>query len=174
MSASPGWRQVAVKIARYAAAGQPGASPWAQAMRHELDYIEDDRAALAWALGCVLASCKAALAARVKAGLDQFRRPHACGVLRHAAVGGALILAVGLALLQNGGGQAAPAPSAPVPDEKACGTADNAPDSNGNPARRRLPFSMIGAARDPGGPGPETSCAGNSAPVRILPRYDMP
>lgn len=34
----------------------PARSPWADAMRHELDHIDSDREALTWAAGCVLAS----------------------------------------------------------------------------------------------------------------------
>lgn len=33
-------------------------SPWAQAMRSELDQIDDDSAALVWALGCFISSFK--------------------------------------------------------------------------------------------------------------------
>ena len=45
------WRKIAVALAEHAAR-----SPWADAMRRELDYIGDDRAALRWAIGCVGAS----------------------------------------------------------------------------------------------------------------------
>jgi hypothetical protein len=160
MNALPGWRRAAVKLARHAAAVLPGASPWARAMQHELDYIEDDRAALAWALGCVLASYKARLAgARTRE------------VLRHAVASGALMLAIGLALLENGGGQAAPAPPPPVPDETACDKADK-PSESGlglerNPART-LPLGTIS-----GRPAPETPCTDRSAPLRVRPEHEM-
>jgi hypothetical protein len=48
-----------MQFARHASRILPGAqSPWAKAMRCELDYIGDDPAALRWAFGCILASCK--------------------------------------------------------------------------------------------------------------------
>src|SRR4051812_44884542 len=61
MNAAPSrFRRWAVTLARHAAQVLPSApSSWAQAMRHELDYIADDRAALRWAFGCMLASYKA-------------------------------------------------------------------------------------------------------------------
>jgi hypothetical protein len=195
MNVSPRWRRIAVKLARHAASVLPAASPWAQAMRRELDYIENDRAALAWALGCVLASYKARLAAGTKAGLGRLRRLSSARnrkhpmslsgartweVLRHAAASAALMLAVGLALLENGGGQAAPAPFPAVLDETACGKADKAPelssdfgpdfgsDLDRNPART-LPSGVV-----TGRPAPETSCAGRNAPGRVRPKYDTP
>jgi hypothetical protein len=66
MSAMPGrWRRIAVLLAQHASRVLPRArsarSPWAEAMRRELDYIEDDRAALHWAIGCVTASYTAHL-----------------------------------------------------------------------------------------------------------------
>jgi hypothetical protein len=66
MTTLPGrWRRLAAKLAQHAAWVLPGArSPWADAMRRELDYIGDDRAALRWALGCILASYRARLTHR--------------------------------------------------------------------------------------------------------------
>jgi hypothetical protein len=87
-------------------------------MRRELDYIEDDRAALCWALGCVLASYKARLAAW--AG---FRTR---AVLRHAATSGAVMLLIGLALLENAGGQTEP--PRPAVDETTCDRPDVSAD----------------------------------------------
>jgi hypothetical protein len=65
MSPGPGqWRRIACRVASHASWALPGArSGWAEAMRRELDYIEDDRAALRWAIGCVMASYAARLAA---------------------------------------------------------------------------------------------------------------
>jgi hypothetical protein len=185
MNTLPGVRRVAVKLARHAAAVLPGTSPWPWAMRSELDYIEDDRAALAWALGCVLASYKARLAADAQAGLGRLRRlstdrnwKHAMSpsgartwaVLRHATVSGALMLAVGLALLENGGGQAAPARSPPVLDETACARTDKAPELGSgleqNPAR------TLPSGASPARPAPEPPCADRNAPVRIPPDYE--
>ena len=57
------WRQIALKIVGHAAWVLPGAeSGWADAMQRELDYIDDDRAALRWAIGCVRAGYSARLA----------------------------------------------------------------------------------------------------------------
>jgi hypothetical protein len=65
MSAASGrWRRIAVRIVGHASWVLPGArSDWAEAMRREIDYIEDDEAALRWAVGCVAASYTARLAA---------------------------------------------------------------------------------------------------------------
>jgi hypothetical protein len=58
------WRRIALKIVGHASRMLPGArSDWADAMRREIDYIEDDGAALRWAAGCVTASYGARLAA---------------------------------------------------------------------------------------------------------------
>ena len=64
MSAVSGvYRRFAVKLAQHASWLLSGAqSPWAAAMRRELEYIDDDSAALRWALGCVAASYRARLA----------------------------------------------------------------------------------------------------------------
>ena len=54
------WRRIAVMLAEHASRVLPRArsapSSWGDAMRHELDYIENDRAALHWAIGSVAAS----------------------------------------------------------------------------------------------------------------------
>ena len=92
------WRRMAARLAQHAAWVLPGAgSPWADAMRRELDYIEDDSAALRWALGCVLASYKARLTHR-----PEF---DARAAWRHAATSGVLMLLIGLAFLENAGGR---------------------------------------------------------------------
>ena len=60
MNTAPSWwRRLARRLAQHASRVLPGAGPWADAMRHELDYIADDRAALRWALGGLLASYRA-------------------------------------------------------------------------------------------------------------------
>ena len=53
-AASSRWRRLAARLVQHASWVQPGAGPWAEAMRHELDYIEDDAAAPRWAMGGVL------------------------------------------------------------------------------------------------------------------------
>jgi hypothetical protein len=61
MSAIPGrGRRIATVLAEHASRvltrARLAPSPWADAMRRELDYIEDDRAALRWAIGCITTS----------------------------------------------------------------------------------------------------------------------
>jgi hypothetical protein len=44
MNGAPSWsRRLAMKLAQHASWVLCGAGPWADAMRHELDYIADDR-----------------------------------------------------------------------------------------------------------------------------------
>jgi hypothetical protein len=110
MNTVPGcWRRLAATLARHAAWVLPGA-PWADAMRRELDYIENDRAALGWALGCILASYRARL----------IRRPifSTWVAWRSVSTSGVLMLVIALALLENAGGQTAP-PRPPL-DETTC------------------------------------------------------
>lgn len=120
MNAVPSrWRRWTVKLAQHAAWVLPGArSPWADAMRRELDYIADDPAALRWALGCVLASYRARLTHR-----PCLRAPAAW---RRVATSGALMLLIGLALQGNAGGQT----ESPQPafDETTCDLSGVAPE----------------------------------------------
>jgi len=147
MTALPRWRRWAVTLARHAARVLPGArSPWADAMRHELDYIEDDGAALRWALGCVVASYKARLA---RPGFT--RVITARDVLRHAAACAALMLVIGFALLEQAESQTEP--PRPAVDEMACET----------------PHASHPAARTPAPAHDETACTGRDATVRIPP-----
>jgi hypothetical protein len=158
-------------------------------MRGELDYIDDDRAALRWALGCVIASYKLRLTARAEVGVGRFRqifnernRRHPLSgmrtreVLRQAAVSAALMLVTGVVLLENAGGQTAPpSPPAPVLDETTCDMADKGrnPDLN---SHRTLPSAPFRAGLDAGRPTPtsETPCAGWNAPVGVPPGHDTP
>jgi pimeloyl-ACP methyl ester carboxylesterase len=105
------WRRLAVRLAQHAARIMPGArSPWADAMRRELDYIKDDPAALRWALGCILASYRARLAHRPSLS--------ARAAWRQVATSGVLMLLIGLALQDNAGGQTAQ--PRPVFNETTC------------------------------------------------------
>ena len=154
MNALPGWRRLAVKLARHAALTLPGAlSPWAKAMRHELDYIEDDRAALRWAFGCVLASYKARLVARPGSRTRD--------VLRQAAASGAVMLVIGLVFLENAGGQTEP--PRPVSDKAACDTRNTTADID-----QTSPSGAAGVAREAGRPAqrPEASCADPPSAMR--------
>jgi hypothetical protein len=105
------WRRCAVRLVQHAVCVLPGArSPWADAMRRELDYIGDDPAALRWALGCVLASYRVRLAHRPwSSAAVAWRQVATCGVL---------MLLIGLAFQDNAGGQTEP--PRPVFDETSC------------------------------------------------------
>jgi hypothetical protein len=120
MNILPGWwRRLAVRLAQHASWVLPGArSPWADAMRRELDYIEDDAAALRWAFGCALASYKARLAFR---SVFSTR-----AVWWRAATSGVLMLFIGFALLENAGGQ--PQPQRSVFNETTCDLPNVSPD----------------------------------------------
>jgi pimeloyl-ACP methyl ester carboxylesterase len=111
MNGAPsGWRRLALRLVQHASRVLPGAGPWADAMRHELDYIADDRAALRWALGGLLASYRARLA--------RLRCFSARASLRYVGTIGVLLLVIGLVLEGHANGQAEP--PQPVFDETAC------------------------------------------------------
>lgn len=120
MSRMSSGRGIAIRIVRHAAWVLPGArSDWAAAMRSELDYVADDRAAMRWALGCVSASYAARLAAVARS----------CGraVLRPVLAMGTLLfiaLALGHASDQT---RASP----PVIQERSCARPDTPADSQG-------------------------------------------
>jgi hypothetical protein len=182
MSRRVGGRRRAVKLAQHASWVLPGAqSPWAEAMRRELDYIEDDRAALRWAVGCVLASYKARLAGplprssspslpglRGKVRWRQARIGRGA-VLRHAATSGAVMLLIGLALLENAGGQTEP--PRPVVNETTCDRPNISPDIDPT-----LSSGTVSVPRDidHSAPKPDTSCADQVAPIRFPPKYRKP
>jgi len=79
-------------------------------LRHELDYIDGDAAALRWAMGGLLASYRARLA--------QWRCLSARASFRYVATSGALLLMIGFALAGHASGQ--PGPLRPHFDETAC------------------------------------------------------
>ncbi len=58
MSAVRSWRRrLAIALVAHAARILPASrSPWADAMRHEIEHIEHDTEALTWAAGCAVAS----------------------------------------------------------------------------------------------------------------------
>jgi len=117
-------------LAQHAACVMPGArSPWADAMRRELDYIADDSAALRWALGCVLASYRSRLA-------DRPLWSARC-TWRHVAASGALMLLIGLTLQVSAEGQTEPA--RPALNETTCDRPDILPQNvpNGPVSVRR-------------------------------------
>ena len=109
MSAELGrWRRIALKIVGHASWVLPGArSGWADAMQRELDYIEDDRAALRWAIGCVTASYSSRLAA-----LPRLR----WRVASAPVVAGSLLLLIAMALQGHASDEASLAAS----DQTSC------------------------------------------------------
>ncbi|MBV8119146.1 MAG: alpha/beta fold hydrolase [Alphaproteobacteria bacterium] len=117
MNAAPSrWRRLAGLLVQHASWVWPGAGPWAEAMRHELDYIEDDGAALRWAMGGLLASYRTRLV-----DLLCLSTPAA---FRYVGVGSVLVLAIGSALM----GQASGQPLRPVFDETVCNLPGVSPD----------------------------------------------
>jgi len=70
-------RRIALAIIGYAMrVVPPDRSSWARGMRQEIDYIDSDRSALGWAVGCLFAACRE----RVRA-IDPLRTPLARSVL---------------------------------------------------------------------------------------------
>jgi pimeloyl-ACP methyl ester carboxylesterase len=139
MNAAPSWwRRLAMKLAQHASWVLPGTGPWADAMRHELDHIEGDAAALRWAFGGLLASYRARLA--------QLRCFIARASLRYVGTIGVLLLVIGLALEGHASGQTEPLQ--PVFDETACDLPGVAPD-----IRPRLRCGTVSVPRSYDNPG---------------------
>jgi hypothetical protein len=176
MNAQPGrWRRLAVKLAQHAACVMPGArSPWAEAMRRELDYIGDDSAALRWAFGCIVASYRARLTHRP--GL------RSAPALRYVATSGALMLVIGLALQANAGGPVQR--PRPAFDETACRLPnasaacacrhDRAEATTSEPIPHhetagREPLCCEIKITDPMARASDTSCPDRVAPVQFHP-----
>jgi hypothetical protein len=109
-------------------------------MQHELDYIADDPAALRWAIGCVVATYRSRLADWLSFG------PRTAW--RRVAAGGALMLLIGFALLDNAGGQTAPPGSRPAVDETTCDLGSAPPASCRSGCADQLPTEMRGARDD--------------------------
>ena len=138
--------------------GLAGASPWAEAMRHELDYTEGDAAALRWALGGLLVSYRARLA--------QLRFLSARASLRYATAGGVLMLMIGLAFIGHASGQ----PLRPVFDKTVCDLPGVSPEigprlrcgtvsvprnyDNPGAGRFRLAVVVVRSAQQPALPDP--------------------
>jgi pimeloyl-ACP methyl ester carboxylesterase len=175
MNAAPSrWRRLAVKLARHASRILPGTGPWADAMRHELDYIADDWAALLWAAGGLLASYRVRLIQSLYLNMRTS--------LRYAGTIGVLLLLIGLALEGHASGQAKPLQ--PVFDETACdlpgvsrevvprlrcGTV-SVPRNYDNPGadRFRLAVVVIRSPRQPALPDPVVYISGGpGSPLTI-------
>lgn len=107
-------------------------------MRHELDYIADDRAALRWAFGGFLASYRARLA--------QLQCFSGRASSRYAGPIGVLLFVIGLALTGNASGQTEP--PQPVFDKTACDLPGVSPE-----IRPRLRCGTVSVPRNYGNPG---------------------
>ena len=150
-------RQLAVKAVQHAAWVLPAEyAPWADAMRREIHYIEDDRAALRWAVGCVVASYtkRLLLLPRVRARL----------LLKPAGASFMLILVLVLALEAHAHGQ--PGAFVPVFEKMACELPGISPD-----IRPRLQCGTVSVPRDYDRPGAGTF---KLAVVVIHPRVKEP
>jgi|SRR5262245_26215079 len=146
MNAAPSrFRRLAVSLARHAAWLLPSAL-WAQAMRHELDYIADDKAALRWAFGCMLASYQARFLHRPWLSARAWRR---------VATSGALMLMTGLALQEHAASQTEP--PRPATNETTCDLPRVSPEL-------RPPEFIKQSAHEP-----DTSCTDRTAPIPLLP-----
>jgi pimeloyl-ACP methyl ester carboxylesterase len=125
------WRRVAQKIVGHASWVLPrGQSSWGDAMWRELDYIEDDRAALRWAIGCITASYVTRLAALPRLGRRLSPRP---------VLAGTLLLSIGLAVQGYASGEA----SLPAFEESICDLPDVTPE-----IRPRLRCGTVRVPRD--------------------------
>jgi len=108
-------------------------TPWAEAMLHEMHHIRDDREALRWALGNVLASYTAALTALAHA--------RSRVLLNGLAAGG--LLAVFIAMTLQGHASASPATTPPTFTETACDLPNVSPE-----LRPRLQCGTVSVPRD--------------------------
>jgi pimeloyl-ACP methyl ester carboxylesterase len=175
MNAAPPsrWRRLAIRLAQHASWVLPGAGPWVEAMRHELDYIEDEAAALRWAMGGVLASYRARLA--------QWRCLSARASFRYVGSGGVLMLMIGFALI----GQASGQPLRPVFSETTCDLPHVPPDiaprlrcgtvsiprnyANPSGGRFKLAVVVVSSARQPALPDPIVYISGGpGSPLTVF------
>jgi hypothetical protein len=129
-------------------------------MRHELDYITDDKAALRWAFGCMLASYKSRFTHRPRLS------PRV--TWRHVATSGALMLLIGLALQEHAASQTEP--PRPGFDETTCDLPTTSPE-----LRPRLRCDPCGTKRVPefidhSTHELQTSCTDRTAPIPSDPK----
>ncbi len=153
-----GWlRRLAVKAARHASWVLPAEyAAWADAMHRELHYIEDDRAALRWAVGCVVASYTKRLSVPRQVCARLFLNP--------AGAAGMLMLVLVLALAGHASGQTDT--FVPAFKETTCALPDLSPDISA-----RLRCGTVTVPRDYDHPGAGTL---KLAVVVIHPRVKDP
>ena len=164
-AASNRLRRLAVTLARHATWVLPSApSSWAQAMRHELDYIADDKAALRWAFGCMLASYKARFMQRPRLS------PRAAW--RQIATSAALMLLIGLALQEHAASQTEP--PRPAFNEPTCDLPDASPELRlplrCGPCDAKVGVKIGTDLIDHPTHDVDTSCADRTAPIPVLPK----
>jgi pimeloyl-ACP methyl ester carboxylesterase len=109
----------------------PGRAGWGEAMRCEFEHVRDQPDALAWVVGCVVASSRSRLA--------ELRRHHLARALRRAAACGVLAVVVGTAFEDLACGQTPP----PAFTETACDLPHITPE-----LRPRLRCGVVGVPRD--------------------------
>jgi hypothetical protein len=85
--------------------------------------------------------------------------------LRHAATSGALMLFIGLALLENAGGQTEP--PRPVLNETTCDPPNISPDIDPTPSSGTVSVSRD---MDHSAQSPDASCADRKTPIRFQPK----
>jgi hypothetical protein len=151
-------RRLAVTLARHAARVLPGAT-WAQAMRHELDYIADDKAALRWAFGCMLASYKFRFTHRPRLS------PRV--TWRQLATSGALMLLIGLALQEHAASQTEP--PRPAFNETTCDLPGGSPGLRPRLRCRPCGTTHVPESIEQSAHEPQTSCTDRTAPTPLLP-----
>jgi pimeloyl-ACP methyl ester carboxylesterase len=153
-----GWlRRLAVRAVQHASWVLPAEyAPWADAMRRELHYIEDDRATLRWAVGCVVASYTKRLLVPPRVRARLFLKP--------VGASGMLVLVLVLALEGHARGQT----DAFIPafEETKCELPDMSPDIGS-----RLRCGTVVVPRDYDHPGAGTF---KLAVVVIPPRVKEP
>ncbi len=133
------FHRLAARLVRHASRTMPHTrSIWADAMRSEFEHIKDQRGALAWAAGCILASYKCQLTpevAQLVNALQTLTRIVSCGLVG---------LLGGNALQDQAFGQTLPAAiPAPSFSDAACALPDISPD-----IRPRLRCGTVSVPRD--------------------------
>jgi pimeloyl-ACP methyl ester carboxylesterase len=133
------WRRLAAKLARHASRALPDAqSPWADAMRRELDYIDGDPGAMRWAIGCILAS--------YRLRLTHWLRFSVRTAWRYVGTSCVLMLLIVVSLQGPASGQTDPV--RPTFAETACTLPNLSPD-----VRPRLRCGTVSVPRDYAAPG---------------------
>jgi pimeloyl-ACP methyl ester carboxylesterase len=136
------WRRLAVKAVQHASWVLPAeCAPWADAMLRELRYIEDDRAALRWAVGCVIASYTKRLLVLPRLHARLFLKP----------VGASFVLVLGLVVALVGHARGQTDAFIPTFEQTTCALPGMSPDIGS-----RLRCGTVSVPRDYDHPGAGT------------------